>query len=45
MLRAILIDDEQLAREELLLLLDKEDDIEVIAQCSNALEAIPGFVE
>lgn len=41
MLRAILIDDEQLAREELLLLLDKEDDIEVIAQCSNALEAIP----
>ncbi|BES85852.1 DNA-binding response regulator [Pectobacterium araliae] len=41
MLKAIIIDDEQLAREELSLLLENESDITIIAQCSNALEAIP----
>ncbi|PWC17058.1 two-component system response regulator YehT [Brenneria roseae subsp. roseae] len=41
MLKAIIIDDEQLAREELSLLLENEPDITIIAQCSNALEAIP----
>ncbi|WGL27004.1 two-component system response regulator BtsR [Pectobacterium brasiliense] len=43
MLKAIIIDDEQLAREELSLLLENESDITIIAQCSNALEAIPAI--
>ncbi|MBN3192532.1 two-component system response regulator BtsR [Pectobacterium brasiliense] len=43
MLKAIIIDDEQLAREELSLLLENESDITIIVQCSNALEAIPAI--
>ncbi|MDY4317440.1 two-component system response regulator BtsR [Pectobacterium actinidiae] len=43
MLKAIIIDDEQLAREELSLLLENESDITIIAQCSNALEGIPAI--
>ncbi|GLY60078.1 DNA-binding response regulator [Pectobacterium carotovorum subsp. carotovorum] len=43
MLKAIIIDDEQLAREELSLLLENESDITIIAQRSNALEAIPAI--
>lgn len=41
MLKAIIIDDEQPAREELASLLAHEADIQVIAECGNALEAIP----
>ncbi|MCD1124687.1 two-component system response regulator BtsR [Jinshanibacter sp. LJY008] len=40
MLRAIIVDDEQPAREELAELLSEVDDLTVIGECSNALEAI-----
>ncbi|MCL2896042.1 two-component system response regulator BtsR [Brenneria tiliae] len=43
MLKAIIIDDELPAREELSLLLENEPDITIIAQCGNALEAIPAI--
>ncbi|AUG99832.1 two-component system response regulator YehT [Prodigiosinella confusarubida] len=41
MLKVIIIDDEKPAREELGLLLANESDITIIAECNNALEAIP----
>jgi two-component system response regulator LytT len=40
-LKAILVDDEQLAREELHYMLDQLGGVEVIAQAGNGLEAIP----
>src|SRR5713226_8475055 len=40
-LKAILVDDEQLAREELHYMLDQLGGIEVIAHAGNGLEAIP----
>ena len=42
MLKAIVIDDEQYAREELITLLAEQDEveIEVIASCSNAIEGL-----
>lgn len=42
MLKAIVIDDEQYAREELITLLSEQDEIEinVIASCSNAIEGL-----
>src|SRR5205809_652851 len=40
-LRAILVDDEQLAREELNYMLSQLAGVEVIAQAGNGLEAIP----
>lgn len=43
-LQAIVVDDEQLAREELCYMLDQLDGIEVIAQAGNGPEAI-GLVE
>lgn len=43
MLKIIVVDDEQPARDELCELLGAEGDISVIAQCSNALEAIPAI--
>lgn len=43
MLKVIIVDDEQPARDELNELLTKHARIEVIAQCSNALEAIPAI--
>ncbi len=43
-LKAIVVDDEQLAREELCYMLEKMDDIEVIGQAGNGLEAV-GVVE
>ncbi|AKA39397.1 two-component system response regulator BtsR [Yersinia ruckeri] len=43
MLRAIIVDDEQPAREDLRERLSEEQDIEVIAECSNAIEAIPAI--
>lgn len=38
-MKAIIIDDERLARQELKLLLAEHKDIEVIAECANATEA------
>ena len=40
-LRALIVDDEPLAREELRLLLEAAGGIEVLAECGNALEALP----
>ncbi len=39
-LTALIIDDEKLAREELEFLLESEDDVEVLAQASNGIEAV-----
>ena len=39
-LRAIVVDDEQLAREELCYLLGRLDGVEVVAQAGNGIEAI-----
>jgi two-component system LytT family response regulator/two-component system response regulator LytT len=39
-LRAIVVDDEQLAREELCFLLGRLDGIEVVAQAGNGIEAL-----
>jgi two-component system, LytTR family, response regulator len=43
-LRAIVVDDEQLAREELCYMLEQLGSVEVIAQAGNGLEAV-GIVE
>jgi two-component system response regulator LytT len=43
-LKAIVVDDEQLAREELCYMLDQMGSVEVIAQAGNGLEAV-GMVE
>ena len=43
-LRAVVVDDEQLAREELCYMLEKMGDVEVLAQAGNGLEAV-GIVE
>jgi two-component system LytT family response regulator/two-component system response regulator LytT len=43
-MRAIVVDDEQLAREELCYMLEQMGDIEVIAQAGNGVEAV-GVVE
>ena len=40
MITAIIVDDELFAREELADLLSEHQDIEVIGQCSNAIEAL-----
>ena len=40
MLRAIVVDDEQLAREELCFLLGQVDDVEVVGQAANGIEAL-----
>ena len=40
MIRALIVDDEPLARERIRTLLDHESDIEVIAECGDGLSAI-----
>ena len=39
-IRAVIVDDEQLARQELEYLLRKSDDVEIVAQGSNGVEAV-----
>ncbi len=39
-MRVLLVDDEELARAEIRLLLDAEADIEIVGECSNAVEAL-----
>ena len=39
-LKALIVDDEQLARDELQYLLSSIDDVEVVAQGKNGIEAI-----
>ena len=43
-IRALVVDDERLAREKIERLLDGEPDIEIIGSCANGLEAI-SFIE
>jgi two-component system, LytTR family, response regulator len=43
MLRALIVDDEPLAREELRLLLEASTGIEVVGECGHALEALPAI--
>lgn len=38
MYKAVIIDDEPLAREQIINLLEGHDDVEVVAECSNGLE-------
>ncbi|WP_087019095.1 two-component system response regulator BtsR [Thaumasiovibrio subtropicus] len=40
MITALVVDDELFAREELIELLEEAGDIEIIGQCSNAIEAL-----
>lgn len=40
MIRALIVDDEMHAREELRLLLEETGEVEVVAACANALEAV-----
>ncbi len=44
-LRTIVVDDEQLARDELCFLLTRFDDIDVVAQASNGVEALDAIHE
>jgi len=40
MLSVLIVDDEPLARENLRVLLQDEDDIEIVGECGNAVEAV-----
>jgi two-component system LytT family response regulator len=44
-LKAIIADDEVLAREGLRLLLSADDDVEIVAECSNGREAVAALRE
>lgn len=44
-MRALIVDDEQLAREELASLLAETGAVEVVGQCANAIEALPAIRE
>ena len=43
MIKAMIVDDELHAREELATLLEETKDVEIVASCANALEAIKQF--
>lgn len=40
MIKVLIVDDEPLARENLRILLQGQDDIEIVGECANAVEAI-----
>ena len=40
MIKVLIVDDEPLARENLRILLQAQSDIEIVGECSNAVEAI-----
>lgn len=44
-MRALVIDDERLARKELISLLNKYDELEIIGECANGEEAIAAIKE
>lgn len=44
-LRTLIVDDEELARKVLRELLSARDDIEIVAECKNGLEAVKGVSE
>jgi two-component system LytT family response regulator len=44
-IRALVVDDEPLARERIISLLRKELDVEVVAECSNGTEAVAAIRE
>lgn len=39
-MNVLIVDDEPLARENVRCLLEEHDDIEIIGECANAIEAI-----
>lgn len=41
MLSVMIVDDEPLAREELRLMLEEYDDVDIVAEAANAVEALP----
>jgi len=43
MIRALIVDDELYAREEIALLAAGHDDVEIVGSCSNAVEALKGI--
>ncbi|MCK8045947.1 two-component system response regulator BtsR [Shewanella sp. 1CM18E] len=45
MISCIIIDDEPYAREEIAILLENEPDFDIVAQCSNAIEAIQAITK
>ncbi|MDR8524350.1 MULTISPECIES: two-component system response regulator BtsR [Shewanella] len=45
MISCIIIDDEPYAREEIAVLLENEPDFDVVAQCSNAIEAMQAITK
>ncbi|WP_299810075.1 two-component system response regulator BtsR [uncultured Shewanella sp.] len=45
MISCIIIDDEPYARDEIAILLESEPDFEILAQCSNAIEAIQAITK
>ncbi|MGS0676923.1 two-component system response regulator BtsR [Shewanella sp. 125m-1] len=45
MISCIIVDDEPYARDELAILLENEPDFEILAQCSNAVEAIQAITK
>lgn len=42
-IRALIVDDEKLARQRVRLLLDEEPDVEVIGECADGFEAVDQF--
>ena len=45
MIKVLIVDDEPLARENLRVFLQEQSDIEIVGECSNAVEgigAVPG---
>ena len=42
-IRALIVDDEPLARERIRMLLDQERDVEIVGECDNGTEALRGI--
>lgn len=43
MIKVLIVDDEPLAREELRLMLQAEPDLQIVAECGHAIEALPAI--
>ena len=44
-LRAVIVDDERLARQGLTMRVDQYEDVEIVAECQNGKEAIAAIIE
>ena len=42
-IRALIVDDEPLARERIRMLLDQERDVEIVGECGNGTDALRGI--